>query len=124
MEGGDEPGPIDQLQALGMPDGGRDGPPIVSFPTRGENNRVIMLEPAYREEGWPITAIRFLEPRERIVYAADPLPVIIRLSFRGRLVVKDIRINGMLIEEHRSRGVMVRAEIYRRPPARQDEGRP
>jgi hypothetical protein len=109
-----EGGPMDVLWSVGGPGPEEPGPPIVSFATRGQNNRFIPFETSSEGTGMPpISAIRFITPRERIIYADDRLPAVIRLTLLGRLVVKQIGVNGMVVEERRSRGTMVEVEIYR-----------
>ena len=78
---------------------------IVEWPTRG-NNRTGWVD---TQEA--IHTLRLIEPVSKVVRAMD-LPQEIRLPWGGSLTIKAFGPRGMLIEERRTKGRMIRAEVY------------
>jgi hypothetical protein len=78
--------------------------PLVRFVTRGQLNRLVATPPRPR-------LLRFHTPAQSTV-SPDDLPAEVRISRRGRILVKSFDRAGILIDEIRTGRRLVEIEVY------------
>lgn len=99
----------DTLTSVGVNPVDDHGPLILAFVTRSRSGDLLM--PLWPGPKNTLRRVRFFEPSELVIEPND-VPATLRVGRRGRVVIKRIGNDKMLMECVRTDGVMCKAELY------------